>query len=303
MSAALFETVLCWLMLAIAGWFGWQLLRQNGRFALRLEAMEERLAQLAPTVAGTESADAKLKQPGLRPAPGDGAKQGLPVGSPAPDFELPDLAGVTHSLPEYRGRRLLLIFFNAQCDYCLDIAQQLAELPVDGDRGAPLPVILVNGTRAENQAMVQEFGLTCPVLLQTRGEIASLYLADGTPNGYLVDEEGKIASSKAVGGPAILALAPQPGMTGGPAGDQNRDSLRSPRLARQAWNLAQAMVEFAADGAMTLSHEQYSRRLEICDQCDKRRGSRCTECGCFLKIKARGRAFKCPAGKWPEVGA
>jgi hypothetical protein len=155
--------------------------------------------------------------------------------------------------------------------------------------------------------MVQEFGFKCPVLLQSRGEVASLYLADGTPNGYLVDEAGKIASSKAVGGPAILALAPQRRMAseanGSAAGTPNGDSMRSPRLARQAWNLAQAMVEFAADGAKTLSQEQYSRRLEICDPCEKRRGSRCVECGCFLKVKARGRAFTCPMGKWPEIGA
>lgn len=74
-----------------------------------------------------------------------------------------------------------------------------------------------------------------------------------------------------------------------------------PPLHKQAWNLAKSLADFVADGCQTLSEEQYRRRLEICDACDLRRGNRCTKCGCRLSLKARGRAFQCPVGKWPEV--
>ncbi len=74
-----------------------------------------------------------------------------------------------------------------------------------------------------------------------------------------------------------------------------------PPLHQQAWNLAKSLADFVADGCQTLSEEQYRRRLEICDACELRRGNRCTKCGCRLSLKARGRAFQCPMGKWPEV--
>jgi peroxiredoxin len=316
MMSMFFGTVLPWLLLAFSSWFGWQVLRQNGRFAMRLDAIEEQLVQLGPLVSRVETIAGRLQQFGLGPAQ-PAPPQGLPLGSPAPEFELPDITGAQRSLKEFRGRRVLVIFFNAHCDFCLDMAPDLAELPVDGEGGAPLPVILANGSLEDNQAMARDFGLNCPILLQQQGEVATRYQADGTPNGYLIDEEGRIASPKAVGSTPILALAPhrspagaQNGHSGGNgAAGANGDAAaggsvavaRPPRLARQAWNLAQAMVEFVADGAKTLTEEQYSHRLEICDTCDRRQGNRCMECGCYLKVKARGRAFKCPVGKWPEV--
>ena len=76
---------------------------------------------------------------------------------------------------------------------------------------------------------------------------------------------------------------------------------RPPSLARQAWNLAQSLADFVADGFKTVSEEQYRQRLEICDACDQRRNNRCMQCGCRLSLKARGRAFKCPESKWPDV--
>ncbi len=73
-----------------------------------------------------------------------------------------------------------------------------------------------------------------------------------------------------------------------------------PRLNRQVWNLTQSLAAFAADGFRTVSAEEYEGRLSICDGCSERRGNRCLQCGCFLSKKARGRAFRCPLGKWPE---
>src|SRR6059036_3071235 len=46
-------------------------------------------------------------------------------------------------------------------------------------------------------------------------EVASEYQAHGTPMGYLLDEEGRIASEVAVGAQALLALATAPSL--GPA--------------------------------------------------------------------------------------
>lgn len=77
-----------------------------------------------------------------------------------------------------------------------------------------------------------------------------------------------------------------------------------------AWNLAKAVADFGADvlknglrGAL-VSPEEYQRRLAKCDKClppdGYRTGDRCSHqgCGCYLSIKAKGRAFHCPIGEW-----
>jgi peroxiredoxin len=131
----------------------------------------------------------------------------LPVGAPAPDFQLASLAGGLKKLADWRGRRVLLIFFNPRCGFCSRMAPELAALPVEPAGGRPLPLVVTTGSVDENRQLVEEHALRCPVLLQEGGEVASDYHAAGTPMGYLLDEQGRIASELAVGAEALLALA------------------------------------------------------------------------------------------------
>jgi peroxiredoxin len=57
-----------------------------------------------------------------------------------------------------------------------------------------------------NRQLFDEHKVTCPVLLQKEMEVASAYKARGTPSGYLINAEGKIASELAIGAEALLAL-------------------------------------------------------------------------------------------------
>lgn len=72
-----------------------------------------------------------------------------------------------------------------------------------------------------------------------------------------------------------------------------------PMWLDKAWNLAGALSAFVADGLRTVDESQYEARLQICNACPQRRHDTCTRCGCRLSLKARGRAFVCPLGKWP----
>lgn len=74
-----------------------------------------------------------------------------------------------------------------------------------------------------------------------------------------------------------------------------------PNIARRAWSLANSVSDFIADGCRTLTPSEFEARLAICDACEFRKGNSCTKCGCKLSLKARGRAFSCPIGKWPEI--
>jgi peroxiredoxin len=227
-----FGILLAWLAILAGGWLGWQLLRQNGRLLLRIEALEEFLNEL------------ELGEP-AQPA-------GLPLGSPAPEFALPDLAGETKTFAQFRGKPLLLIFFNPACGFCRELVPKLAAFaegstahwPVppgdspggigsacassmdsvpqpgpahvsfggspNGTGGSPvLPsiVIITTGDVAANRQLFDEHKLGCSVLLQKESEVATAYQASGTPSGYLISPDGKIASEFAMGAEALLALA------------------------------------------------------------------------------------------------
>ena len=77
----------------------------------------------------------------------------------------------------------------------------------------------------------------------------------------------------------------------------------SASLGRMAAGFTRSMVDFAKDGFRLVSDEQYEERLAICHACDfyVRKANRCRKCGCGLRYKPRGRAFRCPVDKWPEI--
>src|SRR5262245_52217714 len=166
---AIVVVVLC-LVVFVLAWLVANVLKQNGRLLLRIEALEQQ---------------PKSEQP--RPAP-----QGLPVGSEAPAFALEDLDGQTKSLADWRGRRVLLMFFNPGCGFCTRMAPDLAKLPLDGPAGLPVPLVVTSGPEDANRRMVEEHGIRGPVLRQKATEVMALYKSSGTPTGVIIDEQGRI---------------------------------------------------------------------------------------------------------------
>jgi peroxiredoxin len=187
MTAIVFGTILPWVLIAVGTWLGYQLVLQNGRILLRLEAIEK---QLRPR------GEAKPPMSG-----------GLSRGVAAPEFALPDLGGKRRTLSDFRGKELLLIFFNPQCGYCSKMAEDLASLPMDGAKGRPIPLVVSTGDALENRQLVERYGIRCPVLLQEQMEVAHQFRAQGTPMGYRIDSAGRIASELAVGAEPLLRLA------------------------------------------------------------------------------------------------
>jgi len=60
-----------------------------------------------------------------------------------------------------------------------------------------------------------------------------------------------------------------------------------------------------------MAKSMYKKRLEICSgdndylPCERFDPvlSRCLECGCFIKIKARLKSMTCPLKKWENYGS
>jgi peroxiredoxin len=225
MTTLIVAAVLPWLLIAVGAWLGYQIVRQNGRILLRLEAIEKQLGRIS---------GAKKRQAARPP-------EGLPVGVAAPDFELPDMAGARRKLSEFRGKNLLLIFFNPKCGFCTKMAANLAALPADGGDELALPIVVTTGDAAENRKLLEKHGIRCVVLLQEQMEAASLYRAQGTPMGYRIDTEGRIASELAVGAESLLKLAdlkaalpPAKGANGN--GSVHKGQQPDPSLARSKLN-------------------------------------------------------------------
>jgi peroxiredoxin len=192
-----FALRLAWLGVLGIFWLAWQLLRQNGRILLRLDELEKRLDTL-------EFGE-------------DDQQTGLSLRSEAPAFELPDVEGNSHSLARYKGQSVLLIFFNPACGFCRDLVPKLAALSPEEKRDGesksfePLTLLVIStGDVEANRQLFNEHKLSCPVLLQKEMEVAAAYKSNGTPSGYLISPEGKIASGLAIGAEALLEFAREP---------------------------------------------------------------------------------------------
>jgi peroxiredoxin len=268
MTTMIFGTVLPWLLIGVGTWLGYQLVRQNGRILLRLEAIEKRLVSRAPT---------QRREAG-----------GLPVGTAAPEFELPDLAGVRRKLSEFRGKYVLVIFFNPKCGFCTKMAADLAALPLEGGAGRAVPLVVTTGDADENRRLVEQYGIRCTVLLQEQMEVASQYRAQGTPTGCRLDAAGKIASELTIGAEPLLQLAaarnpvsPRNRVSGNGATHKHKHpdpSLARSRLNRNGLKAGATAPDFTLPridaGELTLSDLRGERVLLVfsdpnCGPCDE----------------------------------
>ncbi len=126
----------------------------------------------------------------------------LETGTPAPDFELADLSGRTVTLRDFRGENVLVLFWDPSCGFCERLLPELKAFEV-AEGGAARLLIVSRGTIAENRTL----GFASQVVIDNHFEVGSSFGASGTPMGVLIDAEGKVASSLAIGGEAVLQMA------------------------------------------------------------------------------------------------
>lgn len=168
------------------GWLLLQVVRQNGRLLVRVEALEARAG-----IAGGETPE---------------RGRGLSVGSTAPRFQLDDLAGRTIALDALRARRrpVVLVFSDVGCGPCTALLPDVARWQREhGD--AVTIALVVRGAREAIAAKVAGRGLT-DVLPQRDREVGNAYAVQATPSAVLVAADGRVGSRLVVGGGAIAAL-------------------------------------------------------------------------------------------------
>ena len=185
--------------LVIAGGAFWLLsglVGQNGRLLLRLDDLEAAL---------TNQPGATSPSAAAAPTPA----AGLPVGTKAPDFRLPDLHGGAVTLDGLVAatKPLVLLFTDPGCGPCTALMPEAGRW--QRDMAASMTLAFVSrGKAADNRAKAAEFGAK-NILLQDNREVAEAYLCQGTPGAVLVAADGTIASPLAMGADAIRSLIAQ----------------------------------------------------------------------------------------------
>ena len=123
------------------------------------------------------------------------------LGTPAPDFSLPNVDGRVVSLGDFAGAPALLVMFICNhCPYVKHVAPALAQL-CRGYQARGVAVVAINSNDSaaypddspeQMVREVQERGYTFPYLFDQTQEVAKAYGAACTPDFFLYDGNQKL---------------------------------------------------------------------------------------------------------------
>lgn len=132
-----------------------------------------------------------------------------PVGSAAPDFSLTDAKGKAHSLSQYKGKYVVLEWFNPECPFVKkhygsgNMQKLQREYTGKGvvwltiDSNAPGTEGNITSEEAQKIAVSWNTHQTA-LLLDPEGKAGRAYGAKNTPDMVVIDPEGKIAYEGAI---------------------------------------------------------------------------------------------------------
>jgi peroxiredoxin len=125
----------------------------------------------------------------------------LVPGNPAPGFVLADVeGGALRSLPEWRGRVVLLNFWATWCKPCEDEMPSMQRLYEQlGGPDFEMVAISVDADPGPVRAFRDRLGLRFPILLDPQQAAARRYQTTGFPESFLIDRAGRIATTRFVG--------------------------------------------------------------------------------------------------------
>lgn len=127
----------------------------------------------------------------------------LPLGTPAPDFELPDTFGATHTLDEIAGTApaMVVMFLSNHCPYVKHIGRELGLVTQRFlRRGVAVVGIMSNDVDAYPDdapplmaVTARSYGWDFPYLYDESQDVARDYHAACTPDLFVFDAERRLA--------------------------------------------------------------------------------------------------------------
>jgi len=129
------------------------------------------------------------------------------VGKAAPDFTLKDLDGHAVSLASFRGKVVVLEWFNPGCPF-VKASHRKGSLRGAAQKHASQGVVwlAVNSAAqgkqgfdpSANSDAVKTFGLEHPILRDETGVVGRAYGATNTPNMFVIDKNGILVYAGAI---------------------------------------------------------------------------------------------------------
>ncbi|HZO28761.1 MAG TPA: hypothetical protein VFH48_22530 [Chloroflexota bacterium] len=147
--------LLAWLAIVLCLWAVYQLVAQNGRLLLRMEALERHLGDmvgLSPAVYAGQLASADETADESH-SDESGGPPGISPGTVLHEFELPDLDGRQHLRSDWQGQCLLMIFVSPYCRSSRALLADLVALRSSAPASWPLPVLVSTGSIEENRRL------------------------------------------------------------------------------------------------------------------------------------------------------
>jgi len=163
------------------------------------------IALIAVASAFPTSDEKKETPPVKREEPVTDVKAAL--GKAAPDFELKDLDGKVVKLSDYKGKTVVLEWFNPECPYVVRLhgegalKDQAARVAKDG-----VVWLAINSGAAgkqghgieKNRKAKGDWKMANPILVDEKGEVGRRYEAKTTPHMYVIDTKGLLVYRGAI---------------------------------------------------------------------------------------------------------
>jgi len=133
----------------------------------------------------------------------EGDAKGAAIGKAAPEFSLKDQNGKTVSLADYKGKTVVLEWFNQGCPYV--VRHYKAKTMIDTAakyKDKDVVWLAINTTAGktadDNKASAESWGINYPILSDTSSSVAQAYGAKSTPHMFVIDKEGKLVYKGAI---------------------------------------------------------------------------------------------------------
>jgi peroxiredoxin len=146
------------------------------------------------------------------------ALAGVEVGQPAPDFSLPDTKGQTHQLSQYKGKWVVLEWYQPDCPFVRkhygsgNMQALQKEFTSKGvvwlsiDSSAPGEEGNYPADKLNEIASSQGVARTA-LLLDPDGKVGHTYGAKTTPDMYIINPEGKLVYEGAIDSKPTTSVA------------------------------------------------------------------------------------------------
>jgi peroxiredoxin len=139
---------------------------------------------------------------GCREASAEAPKTvGAPLGKPAPAFALPGVDGKTHKLSDFKGKVVVLEWFNPDCPFVkyAHTDGQLGDMAVKTMSDKIVWLSINSGGEGRqghglerNKAALEQYGMKNAILLDPKGTVGKAYGAAKTPHMFIVDRKGTL---------------------------------------------------------------------------------------------------------------